>query len=317
MGSIVHKMSSPSVVQRDLESASLLENRHITEEEVEIVQEISEFLKFGKKEENEIEASKDMKKENSSEQTKGKAKGGSKRKRKTEENISTNILTEVFLRIFYPISLCLGKSVSIGLMKSLDYSPTVILNHGTKMVFFSSSAWESFLKHLHLIECYLTNSRCGRKTNIRIFDCDNEVDVIKHRGQLQVRIRDLTQHDNKVLLSREEFYILNSATLPITRYMRQLVFSSSVIKEYLVDTLEKQPDSTILYGPVDTSIFNRIPHEVEMWRQLRSFEPTVEIGKEATEDTTEVVEEEEEEEEEEGGQEIGTNIPQDNPTITV
>lgn len=268
MGSIINKMSSPSVVQGDSEVAPLLEHDNF---EAGIVKEISDFLKF-KKEDNNEEPT----------------KVSSKRKRKFEENISPDILTEVFLRIFYPISSCLSKSVSIGLMKSLDYSPTVILNHGSRMVLFSADAWESFLKHLHLIECYLTSSMCGRKTNIRLLDCDNEIDVVKHRGQLQVRIRDLTQHDNKVLLTREEFYILNFATSPITRYMRQLVFSSSVIKEYLVDTLEKQPDSTILYGPVDTSIFNRIPHEVEMWRKLRNFENTIE----ATEEGEETIKEE-------------------------
>ena len=263
-------MSSASVEQGDPEVAPLLD--HANTEEAEIVKEISEFLKFKKK---------DVKEEPS--------KVVIERKRKLEEHISPNILTEVFLRIFYPISSCLSKSVSIGLMKSLDYSPTVILNHGTRMVLFSQNAWESFLKHLHLIECYLTNSLCGRKTNIRLLDCDNEIDVVKHRGQLQVRIRDLTQHDNKILLSREEFYILNYATSPITRYLRQLVLSSSVIKEYLVDTLEKQPDSTILYGPVDTSIFNRIPHEVDMWRELRNFEL---VGENVQEATEEIVEEE-------------------------
>lgn len=274
-------MSSPSVVQGNTEVAPLLDHQHDNIDEAEIVKEISEFLKYGKN---------DVKKENKTESSKVVA---TKRKRKAEENISPNILSEVFLRIFYPISSCLGKSVSIGLVKSLDYSPTVILSHGTKMVLFSQNAWESFLKHLHLIECYLTKSLCGRKTNIRLLDCDNEIDIVKHRGQLQVRIRDLAQHDNKILLSREEFYILNFATSPITRYMRQLVFSSSVIKEYLVDTLEKQPDSTILYGPVDTSIFNRIPHEVDMWRQLRNFEPIIETAKEATEEET--IEEENEE----------------------
>lgn len=266
-------MSSPPVVQGESEVVPLLEDDTV---EAGIVEEISEFLKFGKKE---------MKEENNLEQT----KAVSKTKRKTEETISPDILTEVFLRIFYPISSCFGKSISIGVMKSLDYSPTVILNHGPRMVLFSPNAWESFLKHLHLIECYLASSMCGRKTNIRLLDCDNEIDVVKHRGQLQVRIRDLTQHDNKVLLTREEFNILNFATSPITGYMRQLVFSSSVIKEYLVDTLEKQPDSLILYGPVDTSIFNRIPHEVVMWRQLRNFE----IGKEATEEGEETMKERE------------------------
>jgi hypothetical protein len=259
-------MSSPPVVQDVSETAHLLENNDTNFEE-NVVKGIDEFLKFEKQ----------NKKENN--------KTFLKKKRKLEENIPPNILTEVFLRIFYPISSCMSKSVSIGLVKSLEYSPTVILNHGTKMVLFSENAWDSFLKHLHLIECYLTNSLFGRKTNIRLLDCDNEIDIVKHRGQQQVRIRDLTQHENKILLTREEFYILTHATSPITRYMKQLVFSSSVIKEYLVDTCEKQPDSALQYGPVDTSIFNRIPYEVEMWRQLRNFEPFTEIATEATEET--------------------------------
>jgi hypothetical protein len=259
-------MSSPPVVQDVSETAHLLENNDTNFEE-NVIKGIDEFLKFEKQ----------NKKENN--------KTFLKKKRKLEENIPPNILTEVFLRIFYPISSCMSKSVSIGLVKSLEYSPTVILNHGTKMVLFSENAWDSFLKHLHLIECYLTNSLFGRKTNIRLLDCDNEIDIVKHRGQQQVRIRDLTQHENKILLTREEFYILTHATSPITRYMKQLVFSSSVIKEYLVDTCEKQPDSALQYGPVDTSIFNRIPYEVEMWRQLRNFEPFTEIATEATEET--------------------------------
>lgn len=259
--------SAPPVLQNDSDATPLLENNDTNFEDI-VAKEIDEFLKFGKQ----------NKKENN--------KTNMKKKRKHEENIPPNILTEVFLRIFYPISSCMSKSVSIGLVKSLDYSPTVILNHGTKMVLFSENAWDSFLKHLHLIECYLTSSLFGRKTNIRLLDCDNEIDIVKHRGQQQVRIRDLTQHENKILLTREEFYILNHATSPITRYMKQLVFSSSVIKEYLVDTCEKQPDSALQYGPVDTSIFNRIPHEVEMWRQLRNFEPFTEIATEAIEEET-------------------------------
>ena len=268
-------MSAPSVVQGVSETAHLLENNE-TDFEANVVKEIDDFLKFGKQ---------NKKLENN--------KTAIKRKRKQEENIPPNILTEVFLRIFYPISYCMSKSVSIGLVKSLDYSPTVILNHGTKTILFSENAWDSFLKHLHLIECYLSKSLFGRKTNIRLLDCDNEIDIVKHRGQQQVRIRDLTQHENKILLTREEFYILNHATSPITRYMKQLVFSSSVIKEYLVDACEKQPDSFLQYGPVDTSIFNRIPHEVEMWRQLRNFEPFTELATEVTEETNNNKEEEE------------------------
>jgi hypothetical protein len=250
-------------VQDGSETTQLLEENNVANFEQNVINEIDEFLKFGKQ---------------------NKKVKHLKKKRKLEENIPPNILTEVFLRIWYPISSCMSKSVSIGLVKTLDYSPTVILNHNTKMVLFSENAWDSFLKHLHLIECYLTNSLFGRKTNIRLLDCDNEIDIVKHRGQQQVRIRNLTQHENKILLTREEFFILNNATSPITRYMKQLVFSSSVIKEYLVDACEKQPDSTIQYGPVDTSIFNRIPHEVEMWRQLRNYEPFTEIATEATEE---------------------------------
>lgn len=278
-------MSSPSVVKGDPEAAPLLE--HDNTDEAEIIKEITAFLKFGKR---------DREEESNTEEP---SKVVSKRKKKVEENIPPHVLTEVFLRIFYPISACISKSVSVGLMKSLDYSPTVILHHGTKRVLFSQNAWESFLKHVHLIECYLTNSLCGRKTHIRLLDCDNEIDIVKHRGQLQVRIRDLTQHENKILLSREEFYVLNYATEPITRYMRQLVFASAIIKEYLVDTLEKQPDSTIVYGPVDTSIFNRIPHEVYMWRKLKDFEPLVETATEAVEETTQEEEAKNQEEENE------------------
>lgn len=286
MGNIIGRMSSLSVVEGESEATPLLNDV----EEADIVREISDFLKFKKPKTSE---------ENNTEQTKV-----TKRKRRLEEeDVQPNILTEVFLRIIYPISACMSKSVSIGLVKSLDYSPTVLLNHGTKMVLFSENAWESFLKHLHLIECYLTTNVCGRKTNIRLLESDNEIDVVKHRGVLQMRIRDLSQHDNKIMLSREEFFALNYAATPITRYMRQLVFSSSVIKEYLVDTLEKQPDSTILYGHVDTSIFNRLPHEVEMWRQLRKMEvPTEETSKKEEETTKQEEEEETTKQEKENGQ---------------
>lgn len=271
--------------------------------EAKVVKEIEEFLKFRKM---------DDQLENTPETSKTLSKN---KKRKSEENICLNIMTEVFLRIFYPISSCMNKNVSIGLMKSLDYSPTVILSHGSKTVLFSENAWESFLKHLHLIECYLSTGLYGRKTNIRLLDCDNEIDIVKQRGQLQVRIKDLTQHDSKILLTREEFYTLNCATSSVTRYMRQLVFSNSVIKEYLVDTLEKQPESTILYGHVDTSIFNRLPHEVEMWRQLRNLNThLIENAAEAKEEEEETINHNEKEKHEEKENQEENNTRQDNET---
>lgn len=253
-------------------------------EKAALEKEISDFLKFGKQEDNKKEDSKNEEEEEEEGEEEEPTKVSNKRKRKSEENISTEILTEIFLRIFYPISSCLGKSISIGLKKSLDYLPTVILNHGSRVIMFSTNAWESLLKHLHLIECYLTNGMCGRKTNTRLLDCDIVIDVIKHRAQVQVRFRDSTRHDNKVLLTREEFHIFKCASSPVTRYMKQLVFCSSIIKDYLVDTLEKEPSSIVLYGPVDTAIFNRIPHEVEMWRDLRNFENGVEVRTTTTEE---------------------------------
>lgn len=195
-----------------------------------------------------------------------------KRKRKPEDDLSLTVLAEVFLRILYPITKCMTKSIMIGLLKALNYSPTVVLRHGSKILLFSENAWESFLKHLPLIECYLTNNLHGRRTSIRLLDCDIEIDIIKQRGEQQVRFRDLTKHDDKILLLREEFYILSYATSPITRYMQQLVFSSSIIQDYLVDTMEKQPNVPILHGPIDTSIFNRIPHEVELWRRIKEYD---------------------------------------------
>jgi len=212
-----------------------------------------------------------------------------KRKRKAEIDISLDILTDIFLRILYPISRCMTKGISVGLVKSQDYSPYAILNHGAKMLFFSENAWDSFIKHLHLIECYLAKNMFGKKTSVRLLECDIEIDILKYRGDLQIRFRDLTKHDEKIQLSREEFYVLSCATSSLTRYMKQLTVSSSMVKEYLVNAMEEHPEAHILYGPIDTSIFNRIPYEVEMWRSIKEYE----LEKEAK------IEEKEEEEEEE------------------
>lgn len=256
-------MSSLQSVQDDQDLIKLLEEEA---DEDPVVKEfkdgLTDFLSFR------AEDSK-MDKDESNAQT---SNTSTKRRRKTEDTVSLNILTEVFLRIFYPISRCMSKSVEIGLLRSRDYSPTVLLTQSAKVLYFSENAWESFMKHLHLIECYLTNNMYGRKTSIKLSECDIEIDIVKHRGDQQVRLRDLTKHDDKIMLSREEFYVLSCAASPITRYMRQLVFSSPVIKDYLIDTMEKQPESPILYGPVDTSIFNRIPHEVELWRQVQEYQ---------------------------------------------
>lgn len=199
-------------------------------------------------------------------------KSNGKRKRKVEEDISITSLAEVFLRIMYPLAASMSKCLTVGLFKPLNYSPTVMLHHGSKMLLFSEVAWDSFVKHLHLIECYLANNIVGRKTNARLLESDIEIDVVKQRGEQQIRFRNLTKHEDKVLLTREEFFTLSAVASAVTRYVKQLAFSGPILQDYLIHTMETQPDVPILYSPIDTSIFNRIPYEVEIWRRIRDYE---------------------------------------------
>lgn len=216
----------------------------------------------------------------------------SKKKRKIEEPPLMTVLAEVFLRIMYPLSTCMTKFVTVGLVKNLNYSPHVIFHHGAKSVQFSESAWESFIKHLHLIECYLANNVVGRKTNVRLLDSDIEIDIVKQRGEQQVRIRNLTRHEEKLLLTKQDFFILNNTAPSITRYLKQLGFSKPILQDYLIHTMETQPDAPVLYSPIDTSIFNRIPYEVEVWRHLRDFVNLNENnGEQSVEEEEEVKEE--------------------------
>lgn len=194
-----------------------------------------------------------------------------KRKR-TVEDLPISVLAEVFLRVMYPLSTCLGKALTTGLVKPLNYSPTVMLHQGSKMLMFSETAWDSFVKHLHLIECYLTNRILGRKANARLLGSDIEIDVVKQRGDYQVRFRNLTKHDDKVFLTRDEFFVLSTVAPAVTRYMKQLTLSEPILRDYLIHTMETQPDVPILYSPIDTSIFNRIPYEVEVWRKMRDLQ---------------------------------------------
>jgi len=264
------KMSSPTIVKDEYEKASLLLNEGEDEEKEIVTEPFFEFVNCPTEEQNIDQVQNET----------SMVKATSKRKRKPEESTSVNLLTDMFLRLTYPISRCMTKHISIGMFKPLDYSPAVILNQGTRVLLFTENAWESFTKHMHLIECYLTNNLFGRKSAIRLLDCDIEIDIVKYRGEQQVRLRDLSKYNEKVQLNREDFYNLSCVSSPITRYLRQLVFSSSVVKDYLVDTMEKQPDLPILYGPVDTSIFNRIPHEVEMWRRVTAYKVNEETKEE-------------------------------------
>lgn len=257
MGSVLEELNNSAV--ENLEQKEEEEDNFVKKYE----DELTEFLKF-----NTEEKMSDNEGINAS----SSSKQILKRKRKIEDDISLNILTDIFLRIMYPISKCMTKGITVGLVKDLGYTPNAILTHGSKTLFFSDGAWDSFIKHLHLIECYLEKNMFGKKTSIRLLECDIEIDILKYRGEQQIRFRDLTKHEDKIQLVREEFYVLSCAVPPITRYMKQLVFSSSVVKDYLVDAMESRPDAQILYAPIDTSIFNRIPCEVVMWRCIKEYE---------------------------------------------
>lgn len=260
--------------------ATTLADEHKQTQKDELKRSLSKHLKFKEEEEEEEE------------DHTGSKKVVKRRKKCDEEKQPMTISTEVFLQIFYPLTKYMGKYVTVGLVKSMEYSPNVILNHGAKILTFNEHAWDSFTKHLHLIECYLANNLMGKKSNIRLLDCDIEIDIIKQRGEQQVRFKDLTKYEDKVLLTQEEFYKLSCVTPAVTRYLKQLVFSHSVLREYLLEAIDTQPDSQILHGPIDTSIFNRIPHEVEMWRLIKEYEEK--INEEETQPNNVVQKEEEE-----------------------
>lgn len=192
-----------------------------------------------------------------------------KRRKIVKDTVTTvQLYTEIFLKIVYPLAGFMEKNILVGVFKSLDFMHGILLNHGGKSILFTESSWNSFTKHMGLIECYMQNKVCGKKTSIRLSSSDIEVENIKFRNGHCIRFRNLSKHDEKVVLSGEEFFTLINIVPAINRYLRQLCFSSSVIKDYLVDTVNVQPNSPLLYGPVDTSIYNRLPQEVNCYRCL-------------------------------------------------
>ena len=118
--------------------------------------ELTTFLQFRNKD----------KKEEEEEDGKDEIKTGVKRKRKPEDSASFNFFTNMFLRLMYHISRCMTKTISAGLLKELEYTPNVVLNHGAKTIRFSENAWDSFTKHQHLIECYLEKEMFGKKQQL-------------------------------------------------------------------------------------------------------------------------------------------------------
>jgi len=199
---------------------------------------------------------------------KEEVKAGSKRKRKSEEKPTFDNIADVFLRMTYPLSTCMMKNVTAGLLTSENYLPHVILNQGIKGLYFSEAAWDNMTSYLPIFECYLLNNVYGRKTAVRIASSDIEVESIKLRGIRYIRFKDLTKHDIKIQLTSEEFTILTATSFAITRYVKQLSFVLPIVKDYLNDTMNR-PDLPLLYGPIDTSIYNRLPQDVYLWRQIK------------------------------------------------
>ena len=231
-----------------------------------VKEELSEFLIFkktNKQEEKEEGANKTE--DNNEKKTKV-----TKRKN-TEEHNSLELLTGVFLRILYPLSSCMGKNIVTGIIKSQDFTPGVVLINNQKSIMFNKTAWESLNKYIQLIECYLNNKVFGRKTCIILANCNIEVENVRLRGEQIVRFKDLTKHDGKIQLNYEEFYRLSSAAPSINRYIEQLVLLEPVIKDYLIDTVNNQPNAPLLHAPLDGSIYNRLPQEVHLYRRMKDL----------------------------------------------
>lgn len=195
-----------------------------------------------------------------------------KRKRRDDENEAPlYLLTEVFLRVIYPLSSYLSKNIAVGISKSHDYKPVVIISHCDKQILLSENTWNSLKNYLNLIECYLLNNVFGRKTSVRLASSDIEVDNIKSRGDQCVRFRDLTKHDVKVQLTLDEFHMLTGVAPAIDRYIQQLNSCEPMVRDYLWNAIEISSDSPLIYGPVDSSIYNRLPQEVNLYRHMKSF----------------------------------------------
>lgn len=238
---------------------------------------LSEFLEFkmtekGSENEEETDGNDDKKVKLDDEGSSGKTL---KRKRK-QEDIPLFKLTEVFLRSFYPLSSCMTKHVVAGIFKSKDYSPAILLMHGVKSVFLGESAWSSFNKYLHLIHCYFKSKVHGRKTAIIIENSDVEVENIKTRGEQCVRFRNISKYDDKVLLNGDEFEMLVGVVPAVTRYMKQLKLAEPMVQDYLFDSIEHLENTPLLCGPVDVSIYNRLPQEVYLYRHVKLLHPASE-----------------------------------------
>lgn len=197
-----------------------------------------------------------------------------KRKRCDQENDEQNmdVILDVFLRTMYPLNSNMDKTITVGVFKSLNFNPAVIINHcGKASLLLTIDMWDKFTKHVSIIEAYLYNSLTGRKTAIGFNDSDLEIDNIRLRGTQFVRFRDLSEHNKKILLTLEEFQVLSNLTPVIIRYIQQLVAYGPLIFDYLNSSVNTNPVVPLIYGPIDHSIYNRLPQEVSFYRRTGFF----------------------------------------------
>lgn len=202
--------------------------------------------------------------------------GKDQRKRKRNENENDeqnmNVMFDVFLRAMYPLNLNMDKTITVGVFKSLNFNPAVLINHcGKASLLLTIDMWDKFTRHISIIEAYLYNNLTGRKTAIGFEDSDLEIDNIRLRGTQFVRFRDLSKHNKKILLTLEEFQVLSNLTPVIIRYMQQLVTYAPLIFDYLNSSVNTNPVVPLIYGPIDHSIYNRLPQEVSFYRRTCLF----------------------------------------------
>jgi hypothetical protein len=247
------------------------------------VTELDQFLKFDKNNEKHV----NVKEENEGEENSTTSRP-TKRKRYNEDYVSLEDVLSLFLRIIYPLSRDMKKFVVVGLEKTSNCKPVVMINQIGKSIMLDETAWNSLNKRLQLIDCYFLNKIFGKKTSFTLLSSNIEVDNMILRGEQYLRIRDMTKHDLKIQLSYEEFLMLHSSTGAINNYINQLHVVESCCEDYIQSTLDTLPTSTILYSPLDTSIMNRLPHEVELYRRMIMSKKTLNDAKKLQEELEEL-----------------------------
>lgn len=194
-----------------------------------------------------------------------------KRKRCKEED-SKDILLDVFLRCVYPLNDTMEKTITVGIFRSLNFKPAVLLSQcGKNSLLLTTEMWDRFTKYEPIIEAYLYNNLTGRKTTMGFDNSDIEIDSIRIRGTQFVRFRDLSKHNKKILLTFEEFHGLSNLIPAIVRYIQQLNTCYPIIFDYLNCSINTNPVLPLIYGPIDHSIYNRLPQEVSFYRKMELF----------------------------------------------